>query len=510
MHRLGMIAITMVALVGVADARPKLSSREFGDLKKGAQRALKTGAFGEAAGKIRALAEDDSKRAIDLCAKFARVPDAEVYNACRDAVAGMDSTEAKEHILKQLGRGGSAVGKMLLVDAMAKRGDAFAGEALGAACTAKQAAVQRAAISAIKRKKLYQGLGGLIDLLEKLEKKDDDGLNANMVRDTLYKISGESIEKAVDWRKWWSVQKSNFRPVTGKLKPKSGGTARRNRPRFFGSEIKSNRLVFVIDVSGSMTAADPPSGGGATTGGAGGPGRVPTGGAGAGQKPQQPGTTSRVRIERAKDQLKQVIEALPGKARFTILAYSGVLMMGPGGKPALPKGSKPSKKDLLPPKMGGFEWLKVWKPKLMPASSGNKEDAKKFVSALQANGGTFTLNALRHAMEVDGADTVVVLSDGFPNDVDMKTGAQMDGKKILDQVAQINRFKRRVIDTFGFDPSGGQARRGGARRGGFGRGSGAKPRRAGFGGGGAAGGNSLGKFMQDLAKQNGGDYTQIK
>lgn len=505
-HHVCLLSLALVFSAGAVEARPKLASKEFSSLKKEIKRAAKTSQFGAAASKIRALGEDDSKRAIDFLCVIAKVPDAEIYNAARDAVAGMESDEAKNHILAKLKRGGGAVAKMLLVDAMGKRGDRFAGEALGIAVTAKQGSVQRAAIAAIKAKKLFHGLGGVIDLLERLEKKDSEGLNAALVRETLFKITGQSFDKAVDWRKWWDVNKQGFRPVTGKAKQPIGQTAQRKRPRFFGSEIKSNRLVFVIDVSGSMEAADAPGGGGM---GRGRRRRTPTGG-GAGKPPAPAGNGSRVRIERAKAQLKQVIEALPPKARFTILAYSGVLVRGPGGKPQMPggqgKGKQKKGNDLLPPKLGGFEWLKIWRPKLMPASAKNKKDAQTFVAALKANGGTFTLNALKHAMRVSGADTIVVLSDGFPNDVDMKTGQQLSQKQILDKVAVLNRRQRRVIDTFGFDQGGGRARGGGAVPGGFGRRRRGRPRGAGMPRG---GGGSLGKFMQDLAKQNGGSYTPI-
>ena len=115
------------------------------------------------------------------------------------------------------------------------------------------------------------------------------------------------------------------------------------------------------------------------------------------------------------------------------------------------------------------------------------------MKGLQANGGTFTLNALKHAIRVADADTIVVLSDGYPNDHNPKTNASMGGDEILKEIKALNRMKRLVIDTFGFDPSAGAGGglRGGSRQGGGGMGS-------------------LGKFMQDLASQNGGRYTQIK
>ena len=243
---------------GVAEARPTLSSSEYNALKRGAKGAAKAGQYAVAASKIRELGRDDSKRAITLMISLVRIPSLEIYDAARDAVAGMRSKEAQAYILDSVGKSGKAVGKMLLIDAMGKRGDAFAGKALGIAVTDRRASVQRAAVGAIQSKKLHQAVGGMIDALEKLEKKDAEGLNASLLREALRMVTGKAMKSAEYYRKWWKVKKRGFRPTTGAEPPaKAGQTAARKRPKFFGSEIRSNRLVFVIDTSGSMNAADP-------------------------------------------------------------------------------------------------------------------------------------------------------------------------------------------------------------------------------------------------------------
>ena len=117
----------------------------------------------------------------------------------------------------------------------------------------------------------------------------------------------------------------------------------------------------------------------------------------------------------------------------------------------------------------------------MRANKKNKEAAKAFVASLKANGGTFTMNAVKAAMQIKGADSIVVLSDGMPNDVDLKSGSQLDTKKILDEIAAINRLRRVIIDTFGFDAAAG-GNKGRALPGGFGRSGGRR------GGGGAVAG----------------------
>ncbi len=475
-----------LGLTTVAEARA-LDNREFSALKKKAKNALKSGDMTTLAARITDLGADDSKRAIEFMIDMAKVPDGNVYKAALKAIAGMTSEDAEGYIASKMAKGGGGTfGAMLLIDAMGERADTFAGLQLGAACAAaRKPEIQRACIGAIKNKRLKGGLSGMIELFEKLEKKSPDGLNANMIRETLERMTGESFKTAADWRNFWEPRKNDFkRPTTGGKKRAGLETARRKkRPTFFGSEIKSDRLVFVIDTSGSMMATD--GAGGMMGGGAAAPNS---------------------RIERAKTQLIGAIDALGPKTRFTIVSYSGVLAVGQGGVPQEPPGTKPN--GLLPPKIANIEWRKTWKPKLMPANKKSKESAKAFVKTLKAEGGTFTLNAIKAAFEIKDMDTIVLLSDGMPSEFNFKAKRQMTTDDILGQVTTMNRTRRIVIDTFGFDAAGGGGRRGRAQPGGHRRGSGGAGPAGAPGGGGPAG--SLGKFMQDLAQQNAGGYTQIK
>jgi hypothetical protein len=479
-----------LGLTNVAEARA-LDTKEFSSLKKKAKHALKAGDMTTLAARITDLGADDSKRAIEFMLDMAKVPDGNVYDAATKAIAGMTSEEAEDFIAGKMAKGGgSTFGAMLLIDAMGERADTFAGVQLGAACSAaKKPEIQRACIGAIKNKRLKSGLSGMIDLFKTLEKKSPDGLNTNMIREILEKMTGESFETAADWKNFWEPRKNNFkRPTTGGKARGNLETARRKkRPTFFGSEIKSDRLVFVIDTSGSMMASN--AGGGMMGGGAPGGAASPDS-----------------RIEKAKAQLIGAIDALGPKTRFTIVAYSGVLTVGQGGVPTEPPGTKPN--GLLPPKIANIEWRKTWKGKLMPANDKSKASAKAFVKSLKAEGGTFTLNAIKAAFEIKGMDTIVLLSDGMPSEFNFKAKRQMSTDDILGQVSTMNRTRRIVIDTFGFDAASGNGRKGRPQRGGHRRGSGGAGPAGAPGGGGPVG--SLGKFMQDLANQNAGGYTQIK
>ena len=77
---------------------------------------------------------------------------------------------------------------------------------------------------------------------------------------------------------------------------------------------------------------------------------------------------------------------------------------------------------------------------------------------------------------------IVLLSDGEPNDINLETGQRLTIAQILEEVTAMNRAKRCVINTFGILS-----------------GTGAAPRD-----------KALAKFLEDLATQNGGTYTQVK
>lgn len=467
---LAALLVSLACVAGPAAARPALPNKEFNDLKKEALKAAQRGDMSELASKLRELGRDDSDRAIEAIASIAvRLPDMQIYNAARDVIAGMRSDEATAGLVALVSKDKNPMVRILLVDALAQRDDEASAGGIAAAIGDRTEEVARAAIQAARKRKLTAAVDALIDVVAKLEAKDDGSLLITLAREALNEITGEAFAKAADWRNFWEPRKATFRPVTGGQKKDLAGTSERKRPVFFGSEIKSNRVVFVIDASGSMEAADPGTASSSEAAGA-----------------------SRVRMERAKQQLAQVVAALPDDVRFTIVSYSGILYQGgAGGAGTLPPGTPQD--GPLPPTIGGFEWLKVFKPRLTPANARTKAEAAEWISQLKANGTTFTLQAIRAALEIDGADTIVLLSDGMPTEIDRKTGEGLTPEKVLEEVTALNRFRRMRIDTFGFDPASGGAVNAGGSRGG---------RR----GGGFA---SLGQFMQDLAEQNGGGYTQI-
>lgn len=385
-----------LALAGPALAG-RLDDRGFNQLKRQLRAQAAQQDLDGLARTIAEVGADDSARAVDLLLKTAlALPQGKVFAATSAALAQMTSNEATfaliEVVEKKSGHPGA---KILCIDALAGRGDPASGAALGAALSAKQPEVLRAAVTAIRKRKAHEAVPALIDLWERLQRQPE-GLLSNEVNDTLWVLTGKSFETAADWRKFWDTARD--RPMTGGGGEGTGERPKKPRPTFFGSEIPSNRLVFVIDISGSMDGD---------------------------------------RIAKCKEQLKQCIDALERGSAFTIVAYSSS--------------------------------VRVWKDRLQGVTPAVKDEAKGFVDGLQVSGATHTLAGLKSGFEIEGADALILLSDGAPTD--------STPEQILDEVRGINGFKRWRVDTFGFGTAGY--------------------------------GNQFAEFLKDLAEQHGGKFTPL-
>ena len=93
----------------------------------------------------------------------------------------------------------------------------------------------------------------LIEALGKYEKNRD--LTWLEARESLLAITGQDFESSTDWESWWEGTKAGFDPAqVGKEQGKTRVVVRKSKDavEFFGSEIFSRNVLFVIDVSGSQ------------------------------------------------------------------------------------------------------------------------------------------------------------------------------------------------------------------------------------------------------------------
>jgi len=187
------------------------------------------------------------------------------------------------------------------------------------------------------------------------------------------------------WERWWDgegkttdlISKSDLRKrvkeeETRRLK-------KRSKASFFGIKIISKRVVFIIDVSGSMNE----------------PMRT--------RYVDQ--STGETRMSVAIRELKKAIDSLDRGALFNIIPFSSGV-------------------DL---------WLDEG---VAGSDQKTRDEAKEFTDKLGAGGGTNIYGAVEAAFRDQEVDTIFVLSDGEPS-----VGDELDPQVIRDHIARWNEHR---------------------------------------------------------------------
>jgi Mg-chelatase subunit ChlD len=210
---------------------------------------------------------------------------------------------------------------------------------------------------------------------------------------------------ASTWRTWWRTQKPrgipkdlppSENPVDDRYAPprKKGGP---EEPTYYGRRLFSSRIVFVMDVSSSMTTLMTPPEGVVRELGA-----------------IQPGP----RIEIAKRRLAEAIEKLPDRTKLNLVFFSSD--------------------------------ARLWKPSMVPIGS-NRKGAIDAVRAAAPDGETNIFAALRAAFGLHGKslasldldeapDTIYFLTDGEPT-----RGELTDRPDLLGWVRQVNGYVKAQV-----------------------------------------------------------------
>jgi hypothetical protein len=235
-----------------------------------------------------------------------------------------------------------------------------------------------------------------VDLLVK-RMQVEEGRLLDDIADALRASTGKDFVAEPDpWRIWWEKARATWTPP----KVVEGGVrAADAKPDgavyFYGIRSSSKRVVFCIDISGSM--------------------EFPLDGKGGKEPP---------RIETAKRELLAALSALPEDARFNIVVYGAD--------------------------------VKVWKQRMSKADRKHKAAARKFVEKLQPAGPTNIFDALVTSMDLaatlDGkrkkedpeADTIFFLTDGMPTH-----GRLTDPHQILEEITRRNEILGLKIHAIG-------------------------------------------------------------
>jgi hypothetical protein len=294
------------------------------------------------------------------------------------------------------------------------KGYAVAVESLGA----KETSVARSAVAALV------GLGDRRCVPELIKALNGArGLLAEDIEVALHDFTGQKFfgpGAGTMYANWWRTDgeawlRAGPRPAPGdgeQPERKSGGA------EFYGIATRSNRIVFVLDRSGSMAEPVPQP-------------KAPV--SGAKRDDRVPGNT---KLEVAQNQLARTIHSLQPDVKFAVVFYS--------------------------------HDVHVWQdpPKLMPATATNKKRAIEWVKRLKPSGSTMIFDALRMAhryaavgdgsgaTDPKGADTIFLLSDGAPSDISgsvLLKGPELE-KEVKDFL-DANLSYRCVVHTIGVGPS---------------------------------------------------------
>jgi len=266
-------------------------------------------------------------------------------------------------------------------------------------------------------------------LIEQFQKEQPGSRMHNDFAKQLAKLTGMPLgTDSVRWAEWWknSAESFEFPKNAGGARSKDaakaappGGTS--VGPRFYGVEINSLRVVFVIDLSGSMieTVAELP------------------------KEYRHESGAKPTRIDVAKFELSRIVEALAPGSAFNIISFStgvdgwmdGLQEVLGGGKPGGgPKSGREKEKS--------EKEIEKEKAKAAQLDAELRKKAQGYIDGLGANGGTNLYDALALAFEDQLVDTIIVLSDGQPS-----AGTVIDPVLIREDVKRWNTVRKIKIHT---------------------------------------------------------------
>ena len=285
--------------------------------------------------------------------------------------------------------------------------------------------LQKAAADALAKIRSRDSIEPLIVCFE-----TESGILLESVYKSLVAITGEDYSfESKFWRRWWERAKADWKlPTDQQISEKKAKMAASlaqykgpDKHKYQTIETLSKRMVFVIDVSGSMgdriTIPDDAT------------------------QEEIDAFGSRVKIDIAKRELIDLLGAIGSDVEFNIITFAG--------------SAKPWQDNLVGAGMrtSAIKFLSKLKA-LQPASSNNSRAPSTGDDEQKTNLYAGILSAFGFADE--GApdwkkrgkvDTVFIVTDGVPT-----TGQVVDVPKLIDTVTEMNRTRGLTIHLVIFDP----------------------------------------------------------
>lgn len=332
---------------------------------------------GAAAAILTALGDHGNPDATKLLLKAARNRDEGIRGAAIRALArvGLGLPKVREFFLSLLDSD-RWEDRILAIDAAALTGDISLAERVRASLSHERWEVRLTVAEALRKLRERESVEPLIVQLE----QEEERRVATAIGQTLFELTGVQLyAEAGPRRRWFEDHGETFEvpdviPVAPKVE---GGTS----AGFYGIPIESERVIFVIDQSGSMSAAD-----------------RGTGGEG----------EAKNRLEAAVLEVKRALGNLPTGSRVNVLFFHTT--------------------------------HQGWRDRLTKLGKRTRADLIDHLDKQRPTGGTNIYDPLAAALQDDDVDTVLLLSDGVPG-----SGKYVATADILRGVRRLNQTRRIAI-----------------------------------------------------------------
>jgi len=352
---------------------------------------------------------------------------------------------------------GDDEGRRAAIKALENQRDPAGAKALIGALEDKLPALRVMAASALGELKAKEAAGALIELLSaqdwslrksaaealaKIRVKEsiepllqqfetDKGLMTEVLYKALVAITGQDFRyNAENWRRWWDRWGHGFQVPTeaelAVMKKKAEDALKGyydpNKKKYHKIETLSRKMVFVIDISASMSnkIVIPPYA----------PEKV---------KQEFP---DRVKIEIAKKELIDLLATLPTNVHFNIITFAGKVSLWQDGLVAASMRTAAikyvSKLKALEPPRGGKK-----------SGSGEEQKTNTYGALLAAFGLQDT--AVANWKARTKVDTIFLVTDGVPT-----TGKIVEVPKLVDAITDLNRSRGVIIHVIVFDKQEGK------------------------------------------------------
>lgn len=293
-------------------------------------------------------------------------------------------------------------------------------------------ALQKASVEALGKIRAKESVGPLIEMFQK-----EQGLVDEVIQKALVAITGQDfLFNREGWKKWWDKYGSGFVVPTdleiadAKKKAENAlkGYYNPNKKKYHTIETLSRKMVFVIDISGSMrdSIVLPPD------------------------APQAvlDEFPDRCKMEIAKKALIDLLATIDGSVYFNIITFAGEvkpwqegLVSGSMRTAAIKYVSK--LKAMEPPRGGGGA---SGRGRAGGGGQSSGEELKTDSWAALLAGFGLQDEEVPNWKARSQADTIFFVTDGVPT-----KGKVTDVPKLIDQITEMNRSKGVVIHVITFD-----------------------------------------------------------